>query len=96
MHAVVRRYRGQGAAELFHLLEKRKHEIEDIIRQVPGLISYTLVRDGEGGASVTVCEDRSGCEISTTLARDWIADHAANLGVASPEVTDGEALIYAD
>lgn len=96
MHAVVRRYTGPGASDLFHLLEKRKGEVEDIIRTVPGLVSYTLVRDEEGGASITVCEDRTGCEASMKAARDWIAAHAKGLGLMPPDVTDGTAILHLD
>ena len=44
MYAVVRTYSGPGAKELFDLLERRKTEVEAVIRSVPGLVSYTLVR----------------------------------------------------
>lgn len=94
MHAVIRRYSGPGATDLFHLLEKRKAEVEKIIRDVPGLLSYTLIRDEEGGASVTVCKDRAGCEASMKAAREWINDHAGGLGLVPPDVTDGEAIIH--
>ena len=58
MYAVVRTYSGPGAKELFDLLEKRKAE-GAVIRSVPGLVSYTLVRSQEGGMAVTVCEDKA-------------------------------------
>jgi hypothetical protein len=48
MHAVVRNYSGAGAKQLFDLLEQRKVEVESVIRKVPGLVSYTLVRSGDG------------------------------------------------
>jgi hypothetical protein len=53
MYAVVRTYSGTGAKELFNLLEQRKAEVEALMRTVPGLVSYTLVRNQEG-----VCSDR--------------------------------------
>ena len=63
MYAAVRTYTGAGAKEFFDLLEKRKNEVEAVMRSVPGLVSYTLVRTGEGGTAVTVCE---GCTTNTS------------------------------
>jgi hypothetical protein len=44
MYAVVRNYSGAGATKLFDLLEQRKADVEAVIRKVPGLTSYTLLR----------------------------------------------------
>jgi hypothetical protein len=60
MYAVVRTYSGTGAKELFSLLEQRKTDVEAVMRTVPGLVSYTLVRSAEGGIAVTVCRDKAG------------------------------------
>ena len=51
MHAVVRSYSGQGASELFGQLEQRNEEVKDLIGGVPGFVSYTAFRSGEGGSS---------------------------------------------
>jgi hypothetical protein len=59
MYAVVRTYTGAGASRLFDVLEERKRDVEAVIREVPGLTSYTLLRSGDGGVSVTVCQDQS-------------------------------------
>src|SRR5437867_4486489 len=72
MHAVVRNYSGAGAKQLFDLLEQRKADVEAVIRKVPGLMSYTLLRSGDGGVSVTVCKDKAGADESLKVARDWI------------------------
>ena len=48
MHAVVRNYSGAGAKQLFDLLEERKADVEAVIRKVPGLVSYTMLRSGDG------------------------------------------------
>ncbi|MGA8988954.1 MAG: hypothetical protein WB500_00960, partial [Rhodoplanes sp.] len=62
MYAVVRTYSGAGAKELFSLLEQRMAEVEAVMRSVPGLVSYTLVRSTEGGIAVTVCQDKAGAD----------------------------------
>ena len=73
MHAVVRTYSGEGAKELFDLLEKRKSDVESLIRTVKGFVSYSLVRTADGGISVTVCQDKAGADDSVQKAKDWIA-----------------------
>ena len=66
MYAVVRRY--PGASQLFEELTRREAEVEQIIRGVPGFVDYYLIRSADGGASVTVCDDRAGTEESTRRA----------------------------
>ena len=93
MYAAVRTYSGAGAKEFFDLLEKRKSEVEAVMRSVPGLVSYTLVRSGEGGTAVTVCEDRAGAEESNRVAREWIRQNASELGSNLPAVELGSVLV---
>jgi hypothetical protein len=35
-----------------------------------GFVSYSLIRTADGGASVTVCEDKAGTDESLQVARD--------------------------
>jgi hypothetical protein len=93
MYAVVRTYSGSGARELFDLLERRKDEVETVIRAVPGLVSYALVRTESGGIAVTVCQDQAGAEESTRLAKEWIHQHASELGSKLPDVDLGSVLV---
>ena len=94
MHAVVRNYSGAGASALFDLLEQRKTEVEDLIRGVSGLVSYTLIRTDGGGVTVTVCQDKAGTDESLQLARNWIQENASGLGVSPPAVSEGAALLH--
>ena len=93
MYAVVRTYSGSGAKELFDLLERRKAEVEAAIRTVPGLVGYTLVRTELGGMAVTVCQDRAGAEKSTLIAKEWIQQHASEIGSKLPDVDAGSVLV---
>ena len=68
MYAVVRTYSGNGAKELFDVLEKRKSEVEGVMRPIKGFVSYTLARSGDGGFSVTVCQDKAGSDESIKAA----------------------------
>jgi hypothetical protein len=49
MHAVIRTYSGQGAKELFNVLEQDKSTVEQLIRGIKGFVSYSLVRTEQGG-----------------------------------------------
>ena len=93
MHAVIRMFSGSGAKQLLDLLEKRKTEVEGLIRPVKGFVSYSLIRTADGGASVTVCEDKAGTDERNRLAREWIGSNASNLGVSPPTVVEGSVIL---
>ncbi len=93
MHAVVRVYSGSGAKKLFGMLEERIGEIESLIRAVPGFVGYTLIRTDDGGATVTVCQDKAGTDESMRVAREWIQENASDLDTSPPAVSEGPALL---
>jgi restriction endonuclease Mrr len=93
MHAVVRTYSGKGANELFDVLEKRKADVESLIRAVKGFVSYSLIRTADGGVSVTVCRDKTGTDESLQKAKDWIKDNASNTGAGAPAVSEGAVVL---
>ena len=93
MHAVVRTYSGKGAKDLFEVLEKRKKEVETLLRPIKGFVSYTLARSGDGGFSVTVCKDKAGTDESVQAARAWIAKNAGNTGAGAPTVSEGPVIL---
>jgi hypothetical protein len=92
VYAVVRTYSGAEAKDFFDLLEKRKSEVEAVMRSVPALVSYTLVRSGEGGVSVTVCENKAGAEQSTRVAREWIRQNASGIEWP-PTIEEGSVVV---
>lgn len=93
MHAVVRTYSGAGAMQLFDVLEERKADVEATLRKVPGLVSYTLLRNGDGGMSVTVCTDKAGADSSLKVAREWIQKNASNTNAHPPVVLEGPVIV---
>lgn len=93
MHAVIRQYSGQGARELIDALEQHTADVERVIRGVPGFVSYSLIRTGDGGLSVTVCQDRAGCEESSRGAREWIRQNVA-MSTSAPQVTEGNVIVH--
>jgi hypothetical protein len=93
MHAVIRTYSGSGAKELFDLLERRKSDVDDLMRSIDGLESYLLVRTADGGTSVTVCQDKAGTDESMRRAKDWIATNASDIRAAAPAVSEGPVVV---
>ena len=94
MKVVIRKYSGKGAAELVNALEKHAADVQSLMRSVKGLVSYTLARSGDGGFSVTICQDQAGIDESVQKAKDWIAKNAANTGAAAPEVSVGNVIVH--
>jgi hypothetical protein len=92
MYAVVRSYSGQGASELFDQLEQKNDEVKDLIGGVPGFVSYTAFRTGEGGITVTVCQDKTGTDESTRRAAEWVKE---NIGATAdpPVTTEGSTVV---
>ena len=93
MYTVVRNYSGSGAKALFDLLENKKSDIEATFKGIKGLITYTLARTGDGGITVTVCQDKAGADESVRVARDWIQKNIPNTGAAPPAITEGEVVV---
>jgi hypothetical protein len=93
MYAVVRSYSGAGASELFDQLEQRTDEIKDLIGGVPGFVSYTAFRGGDGGATVTVCQDKAGTDESSRRAAEWVKENISAMA-NPPVITEGSAVIH--
>lgn len=92
MYAVIRSYSGAGASELFDLLEQRSDEVREVIGGVPGFVSYAGFRTGDGGATVTVCQDKAGTDESSRRAAEWVGENAT-AAVAPPDVTEGSTFL---
>jgi hypothetical protein len=92
MYAVVRTYSGQGASELFDLLGQREEDVKALISGVPGFVNYAAVRNGDGGMTVTLCEDKAGTDESSRRAAGFVED---NLGATAnpPAITEGSTVL---
>jgi hypothetical protein len=93
MHAVVRTYSGQGASELFDLIEQRAEDVKALITGVPGFVNYVAVRTGDGGVTVTVCEDTAGTDESSRRAAEWVKENAGATANA-PTITEGDTVLH--
>jgi len=60
---------------------------------VHGLLSYTLLRTGDGGMSVTVCKDKAGSDESLNVASEWIKNNASDVRASAPAVTEGSVVV---
>ena len=94
MQVVIRNYSDPGSTALFDVLEKRKAEVEPLMRSVPGFVSYTLARSGTGGFSVTVCQDQGGIDESIRRAKEWIAKNAGHVAAGAPAVSVGKVIAH--
>jgi hypothetical protein len=92
MYAVVRTYSGQGASELFDLLGQREEDVKALISGVPGFVSYAAVRTGDGGMTVTLCQDQAGTDESSRRAAEWVRE---NLSATAnpPTMTEGNTVL---
>jgi hypothetical protein len=92
MYAVVRAYSGQGASEVFDLLGRREQDVEALISEVPGFVNYAAVRSGDGGVTVTVCEDKDGTDESSRRAAEFVKENVSATP-NPPEVIEGDTVL---
>ncbi|MFM9845985.1 MAG: hypothetical protein ACKVP3_02345 [Hyphomicrobiaceae bacterium] len=89
MYGVLRSYSGDGAKKLAALHEERKSEVEAILRSVPGLMSWGLMRTPDGCTTFTLCKDKAGADQSVTVAREWIGKNASGINAPVPVISEG-------
>lgn len=91
MYAVVRRYKG-GSRVIDEVMRKRS-DVEQLIRGVPGFIGYYVVQTADGGATITICEDQAGTEESVRRAAEWVRQNVQGAD-SPPEITEGEVGLH--
>ena len=89
-YVVIRNY--EDATALFDGLAQREDDIRRLITGIPGFIDFNLVRTDGGGFSVSVFDDRKGADESVQVARDFVRENFADVGV-TPQIIEGEAII---
>jgi hypothetical protein len=95
MYTVIRSYSGQGASELFDLMEQRETDVTSLIAGVPGFVSYLAFRsdsDG-GGMTVTVCQDKAGVDESSRRAAEWVEENLST-DHDPPVITEGSTFLH--
>jgi hypothetical protein len=92
MYVVVRSYSEQGASALFDLLGQREEDVKALISGVPGFVSYAAFRSGDGGMTVTICQDKAGTDESSRRAAEWVRENVSTT-VDPPAVTQGSTVL---
>jgi hypothetical protein len=92
MYVVVRSYLEQGASALFDLLGEREEDVKTLIGGVPGFVSYAAFRSGDGGMTVTICQDKAGTDESSRRAAEWVKENV-NTTVDPPAITEGSTVL---
>ena len=94
MHAAVRTYSGQGTGALFDVIDQQKAEVQAMMQAITGFVSYAVIRTGEGGVTVTVCDDKASTDESVRVSREWVGRSAAGTGAAAPQVAEGSVILH--
>jgi hypothetical protein len=89
---VVRSYSEQGASALFDLLGQREEDVKILISGVPGFVSYAAFRSGNGGMTVTICQDKAGTDESSRRAAEWVKENVTTT-VDPPTITEGSTVL---
>ncbi|MDT5102996.1 MAG: hypothetical protein QOI25_509 [Mycobacterium sp.] len=92
MYAVIRTYSGEGASEVFDVIEQREEDVKALISGVPGFVNYAAVRSGDGGVTVTVCEDKDGTDESSRRAAEFVKENVSATP-NPPEVIEGDTVL---
>ena len=89
MYGVMRSYSGDGAKKLASRIEDRKAEVEAVMRSVPGLMTWGLMRTADGCTTFTLCKDKAGADQSVITARQWVNQNASDINAPAPTITEG-------
>jgi hypothetical protein len=64
-----------------------------LIGGVPGFVSYAAFRSGDGGMTVTVCQDKAGTDESSRRAAEFVKENLGTTG-NPPEITEGNTVLH--
>jgi hypothetical protein len=91
MYGTIRRYKLSKPKEFN---EKVNISFINVIRRVPGFISYVAIDEGDGWwASVSLFETREGIQQSDKVAAEWVKQNAAGMVSGPPEITEGPVVV---
>jgi hypothetical protein len=91
MYGTIRRYKLSKPKEFN---DKVNSSFINVIRKVPGFISYIAIDEGDGWwASVSLFEGREGILESDRVAAEWVAQQAPGMVTSGPEITEGAVVV---
>jgi hypothetical protein len=87
MYAAISTY---GVTDFDEISELVKDGFLPIVESVPGFVAFYLVDAGEGLAtSITICDDKSSIDESTSRAAEWVQERALDLIESGPAFVTG-------
>lgn len=91
MYGTIRRYKVSNPKAFS---QKVNAEFINIVRKVPGFVSYVAIDEGNGNwASVSLFTTAEGITQSDRLAAEWVAKTCADLVSGPPEITEGPVTV---
>jgi hypothetical protein len=91
MYGTIRRYKVSNPKAFS---EKVNAQFINIVRKVPGFVSYHAIDEGNGNwASVSLFTNAEGIARSDQLAAEWIAKACPELVSGPPEITKGPVAV---
>jgi hypothetical protein len=91
MYGTIRRYKLSKPKEFN---DKVNASFINVIRKVPGFISYIAIDEGDGWwASLSLFESRDGIVQSDKVAAEWVRVNAAGFVSGPPEITEGPVVV---
>ncbi len=93
MYGVIRTYTfdPQANAEINRIVYEL---FVPVLRKVPGFVAYYWLNTDEGGASLSLFENKAGAEASIRAAAAIVEQHLAAV-VGTPEIIQGKVGRYA-
>ena len=93
MYATVRTY--STSPEMADALVSNEADVKSLISGIDGFHAYYLVRTADGAVSISVYDNETGADESTTAAAQWIRENLPDIGGSAPQVSAGEVVITA-
>ncbi|HYW29345.1 MAG TPA: hypothetical protein VE824_06030 [Gaiellales bacterium] len=88
MHATIRSYTDPNLADL---LASNRDEVEEVIRGIPGVRSYTLMRTQDGCAAITVGDDEKATRATTDAAAEYLRRKSPS--TPPPALLNGDVIV---
>lgn len=91
MYATIRQYK--NAKALVDAMSAKKDDVKKLISEVPGFVAYYATREGDAVTTISVYNDKAGCDESTNRARQWVAENVKSAAVGAPQISGGDVFI---
>ena len=88
MYTIIQNY--AGATTFADDLKRKANAIETELGSVPGFIAYYMIKTDKGATSVTVCDNRKGCDECSKRLNNWLKKELPGLRFSPPQFIEGE------